>query len=107
MPGVMVLVPIQGLFEAHLHVTDLQRSLAFYAEVLGLPPRPFYPLTGKSLPDCTPCTSACVRSRSGGRARSAGERTGSICPAAESSSSLPQSFSALYALSILAGATGA
>jgi chromate reductase, NAD(P)H dehydrogenase (quinone) len=32
-----VAVPIQSLFEAHLHVSDLPRSLAFYSEVLGLP----------------------------------------------------------------------
>ena len=32
-----MLVPIQGLFEAHLHVSNLPRSLAFYGELLGLP----------------------------------------------------------------------
>jgi len=30
-------VPIQSLFEAHLHVSNLPRSLAFYGEVLGMP----------------------------------------------------------------------
>lgn len=30
-------VPIQSLFEAHLHVSSLPRSLAFYGELLGLP----------------------------------------------------------------------
>ena len=29
-------VSIQSLFEAHLHVSDLQRSLSFYSEILGL-----------------------------------------------------------------------
>ncbi|HEY7353550.1 MAG TPA: NAD(P)H-dependent oxidoreductase [Terriglobales bacterium] len=32
-----MLVPIQSLFEAHLHVSDLRRSLSFYGELLGLP----------------------------------------------------------------------
>ena len=32
-----MLVPIQSLFEAHLHVSNLPRSLAFYSELLGLP----------------------------------------------------------------------
>ena len=32
-----MLVPIQSLFEAHLHVSNLPRSLAFYGELLGLP----------------------------------------------------------------------
>jgi len=31
------LIPIQSLFEAHLNVSNLERSLAFYTEVLGLP----------------------------------------------------------------------
>jgi len=30
------MVPIQSLFEAHLTVTDLQRSIAFYRDVVGL-----------------------------------------------------------------------
>lgn len=30
-------VLVQSLFEAHLHVSSLQRSLAFYTEILGLP----------------------------------------------------------------------
>jgi lactoylglutathione lyase len=30
-------IPIQDLFEAHLHVSNLERSLAFYTGVLGLP----------------------------------------------------------------------
>ena len=29
-------VPVLGLFETHLTVTDLQRSMTFYGEVLGL-----------------------------------------------------------------------
>jgi lactoylglutathione lyase len=32
-----VIVPIHGLFEAHLTVRDLDRSIAFYRDVLGLP----------------------------------------------------------------------
>lgn len=32
-----MLVPIQNLFEGHLHVSDLSRSLAFYSELLALP----------------------------------------------------------------------
>ncbi len=30
-------VPIRGLFEAHLTVADLARSVAFYRDVVGLP----------------------------------------------------------------------
>jgi lactoylglutathione lyase len=30
-------VPVRGLFEAHLTVANLDRSLAFYRDVLGLP----------------------------------------------------------------------
>jgi lactoylglutathione lyase len=30
-------VPITGLFEAHLTVADLERSVAFYRDVIGLP----------------------------------------------------------------------
>lgn len=30
-------IPIQSLFEAHLHVSNLPRSLAFYGELLGMP----------------------------------------------------------------------
>src|SRR4051812_31791484 len=30
-------VPVRGLFEAHLLVADLQRSIAFYRDVVGLP----------------------------------------------------------------------
>ncbi len=33
----MSIVPIRGLFEAHLTVSDLDRSVAFYRDVLGLP----------------------------------------------------------------------
>jgi catechol 2,3-dioxygenase-like lactoylglutathione lyase family enzyme len=33
----MSIVPIRGLFEAHLTVADLDRSIAFYRDVLGLP----------------------------------------------------------------------
>ena len=33
----MTIVPIRGLFESHLTVTDLDRSIAFYRDVLGLP----------------------------------------------------------------------
>jgi lactoylglutathione lyase len=32
----MAIVPIRGLFEAHLTVSDLDRSIAFYRDVLGL-----------------------------------------------------------------------
>jgi lactoylglutathione lyase len=32
----MSLVPIGGLFEAHLTVSDLERSVAFYRDILGL-----------------------------------------------------------------------
>ena len=34
----MSVVPIRGLFEAHLTVSDLDRSIAFYRDVLGLRP---------------------------------------------------------------------
>jgi lactoylglutathione lyase len=30
------MIPIRGLFEAHLSVSDLQRSMAFFGDVLGL-----------------------------------------------------------------------
>jgi lactoylglutathione lyase len=30
-------IPVRGLFEAHLAVTDLSRSLAFYRDTVGLP----------------------------------------------------------------------
>jgi lactoylglutathione lyase len=30
-------VPIRGLFETHLTVTDLERSIGFYRDVVGLP----------------------------------------------------------------------
>ena len=30
-------IPIRGLFETHLSVSDLQRSVGFYREVVGLP----------------------------------------------------------------------
>lgn len=33
----MSVVPIRGLFEAHLTVSDLDRSIEFYRDVLGLP----------------------------------------------------------------------
>jgi lactoylglutathione lyase len=33
----MSIVPIKGLFEAHLTVSDLDRSIEFYRDVLGLP----------------------------------------------------------------------
>jgi catechol 2,3-dioxygenase-like lactoylglutathione lyase family enzyme len=33
----MAVVPIRGLFEAHLTVRDLDRSIGFYGDVLGLP----------------------------------------------------------------------
>ena len=32
----MSIVPIRGLFESHLTVSDLERSIAFYRDVLGL-----------------------------------------------------------------------
>jgi lactoylglutathione lyase len=31
-------VPVQGLFETHLTVADLDRSIRFYRDVVGLPP---------------------------------------------------------------------
>ena len=33
----MTIVPISGLYEAHLTVADLDRSIQFYRDVLGLP----------------------------------------------------------------------
>ncbi|HEX5326587.1 MAG TPA: VOC family protein [Acetobacteraceae bacterium] len=33
----MPIVPISGLFEAHLTVSDLDRSIGFYRDILGLP----------------------------------------------------------------------
>lgn len=33
----MAVVPIKGLYEAHLTVSDLDRSIRFYRDVLGLP----------------------------------------------------------------------
>lgn len=30
-------IPVMGLFEAHLTAADLDRSVAFYRDVLGLP----------------------------------------------------------------------
>jgi lactoylglutathione lyase len=33
----MTIVPITGLYEAHLTVRDLERGIAFYRDVLGLP----------------------------------------------------------------------
>ena len=30
-------VPVRGLFESHLTVSDLRRSVAFYRDVVGLP----------------------------------------------------------------------
>ena len=33
----MPIIPIRGLFEAHLTVSDLERSIVFYRDVLGLP----------------------------------------------------------------------
>jgi len=41
-----MLVPIQTLFEAHLHVSNLPRALAFYAELLGLPVAASFPVRG-------------------------------------------------------------
>jgi lactoylglutathione lyase len=32
----MAIVPIRGLYEAHLTVSDLDRSIGFYRDVLGL-----------------------------------------------------------------------
>src|SRR5690349_5540269 len=31
-----LMIPIRGLFEAHLNVADLQRAMSFYGETLGL-----------------------------------------------------------------------
>jgi lactoylglutathione lyase len=39
----MLLVPIQSLFEAHLNVSNLERSVAFYTDVLGLPLAGMFP----------------------------------------------------------------
>jgi lactoylglutathione lyase len=36
-------VPVRGLFESHLTVSDLQRSVAFYRDVVGLPVAPEAP----------------------------------------------------------------
>ena len=33
----MTIVPVRGLFEAHLTVSDLDRSISFYRDALGLP----------------------------------------------------------------------
>ena len=33
----MSIVPVAGLFETHLTVSDLDRSIAFYRDVVGLP----------------------------------------------------------------------
>ncbi len=30
------MIPIEGLFEAHITVRDVQRSIAFYRDVVGL-----------------------------------------------------------------------
>jgi lactoylglutathione lyase len=30
------MIPIRGLFEGHLTVSDLQRSMAFFGDTLGL-----------------------------------------------------------------------
>ena len=30
------LIPIRDLFESHLTVTDLQRSMSFFGQILGL-----------------------------------------------------------------------
>jgi lactoylglutathione lyase len=37
------MIPIQGLFETHLTVSDLARSMAFYANTLGLEVAQFLP----------------------------------------------------------------
>jgi len=37
------MIPIQDLFEAHLTVSDLDRSIAFYRDVLGLPLAQVFP----------------------------------------------------------------
>jgi lactoylglutathione lyase len=38
-----MLLPLKGLFEAHLNVSNLQRSVAFYTELLGLPLAEIFP----------------------------------------------------------------
>jgi lactoylglutathione lyase len=38
-----LVIPIQGLFETHLNVSNLERSLKFYTELLGLPPAGRFP----------------------------------------------------------------
>jgi len=30
------MIPVEGLFEAHISVRDLERSIAFYRDVVGL-----------------------------------------------------------------------
>lgn len=37
------MVPIQGLFETHLTVRNLDRSMAFYRDILGLPVARVFP----------------------------------------------------------------
>lgn len=38
-----MLLPVERLFEAHLNVASLQRSVAFYTELLGLPLAAIFP----------------------------------------------------------------
>lgn len=37
------MIPIRGLFESHLTVADLDRSVAFYRDILGLPLASVFP----------------------------------------------------------------
>jgi hypothetical protein len=54
-------VPVRGLFESHLTVTDLGRSVAFYRDVVGLPVAfevpergaAFFLVTGSSTSSCS------------------------------------------------------
>jgi len=39
-------VPIRGLFETHLTVSDLERSVAFYRDIVGLAPASEFPERG-------------------------------------------------------------
>jgi lactoylglutathione lyase len=47
-------VPVRGLFEAHLTVGDLERSVAFYRDIVGLPPALELPERGAAFFWCGP-----------------------------------------------------
>ena len=52
------MIPIRDLFEAHLTVTNLQRSMSFFAVALGLEE---HEGAGEADPswDCTPASPTC------------------------------------------------